>query len=321
MRSGRNDSVPSDFCNAASGPDQTLVIFAPEEHRNNHRMESVYADLSPRLSTSTNAIGGQGRGSNLPTAQTIALPRPTLGPSSHTVHHGSPGYMNEMSCWIPQSTDHHFTQVSSVIHDQRAYDFLGGQIAESFHRVSAQRNIQAAQRSSGSPTDYTQTSRVAPLPPEFGVFDVSPNRRNLKRPRNWHCPVPDCLSSFRRSQERNRHLLTHLPHWIHCPAPGCSWRGDRLSAFRRHWKSGHPSSGQELGEGQCETYDPWPLIEKIVQGTLCIQAAKDIAMSKVKGKGIELDKWELCENPWGSKLKKTRRQTTITCSSGCCTVR
>lgn len=331
MHNGRNDSVPGDFCSAASGPDPTLVIFSPEEHRNNHRMESVYADLSPRLSTSTNPIGGQGRGINPLTEQTFAFPRPTLGPSSHTAHHGSPGYhVNEVSRWVPQlelphiitqrvPTDHHYTQVSSAIHDQRACDFLGGQTAESFHRVSAQRNIQAAQRSSRSPTDYIQTSRVAPLPPEIGVFDVSPNRRDLKRPRNCHCPVPDCLSSFHRPQERNRHLLTHLPHWIHCPAPGCSWRGDRLSAFRKHWRSGHPSSGQALGEGQCKTYDPWPLIEKIVQGTLCIQAAKGIAMSKVKEKGIELDKWKLCENPWGSKAKKTRRQMTITCSSGCCT--
>lgn len=158
---------------------------------------------------------------------------------------------------------------------------------------------------------------MAPLPPEFGIIDVSPVRR--KRPRNCPCPVPGCLSWFQRPQERNRHLLTHLPHWIHCPAPGCSWRGDRLSAFRRHWSNGHPSSSQELGEDQCKIYDPLPLVEKIVRGSLCIQAAKGVAISMVKGKGIELDKWELCENPWGRKAKKTRQQMAITCSSGCCT--
>jgi hypothetical protein len=133
---------------------QTPVIFSPEEHRNNHRVESFYADLSPRLSTSTSPIGGQGRGINPPTEQTTAFPRPSLGPSPHTAHYGSPGYhVNEMSRRIPQlglphiisqpmTTDHHYTQVPFAVHDQRACNLLGGQNAEPFHRVPAQRNIQ-----------------------------------------------------------------------------------------------------------------------------------------------------------------------------------
>ncbi|KAF8264158.1 hypothetical protein EI94DRAFT_522680 [Lactarius quietus] len=37
------------------------------------------------------------------------------------------------------------------------------------------------------------------------------------------CPI--CGNESRRSQERDRHMLSHLPCWIACSLDGCRWRG------------------------------------------------------------------------------------------------
>ena len=144
-----------------------------------------------------------------------------------------------------------------------------------------------------------------PLPHHgSGVIGASPIPQ--QRARNWPCPAPGCLSSFDRPQERKRHLLTHLPHWVHCPFPGCCWRGNRLSVFKRHWGNSHPPSSQDLEEDQFKAYDPGPLVEMIEEGSLSVEEAKNRAMTMVKEKASELGKQELWENPWGRQGRRAQ---------------
>lgn len=160
---------------------------------------------------------------------------------------------------------------------------------------------QATQDGIGSPMAAVSSIQQPALSSQAGSIDVFPVQRRNGLP----CPVSDCPSSLGRSQEQRRHLLTHLPHWLHCPAHGCGWRGDRLHAFMRHWGNDHPSGIRVLND-QCRTYDPQPLMKEISEGSLRIQAAQMRAISMVKKRAIELQKPELFKNPWGSKGKRKR---------------
>lgn len=151
---------------------------------------------------------------------------------------------------------------------------------------------------------FTHSFGFAQPPPDHGGGIVGASPIPQQSARNYPCLAPDCLASFDRPQERRRHLSTHLPHWIHCPYPGCWWRGDRLDVFRGHLGNSHPPSSQDLDEGQFKTYDPWPLIERIEDGSLSVEEAKNYAMRMVREKGSELGKQELWENPWGRKGRR-----------------
>ena len=48
--------------------------------------------------------------------------------------------------------------------------------------------------------------------------------------RAWQCSI--CPESFHRRQERERHRLTHVPYFSHCPLPHCAWRGNRCNLFQ-----------------------------------------------------------------------------------------
>ena len=164
---------------------------------------------------------------------------------------------------------------------------------------------QAVQGSLDNPTMYsTHSFRFAQPPPDHDGGVIGASSIPHQRARNCPCLAPDCPSSFDRPQERRRHLLTHLPHWLHCPYPGCCWRGDRLGVFRGHWGNCHPPSGQDLDEGQFKTYDPGPLIERIEEGSLSVEEARNYAMTMVREKASELGKQELWENPWGRKGRR-----------------
>jgi hypothetical protein len=138
--------------------------------------------------------------------------------------------------------------------------------------------------------------------PQAGSSDISPIQRRQSLP----CPVSRCQSFLGRAQDQKRHLLTHLPHWIHCPAHDCFWRGDRLNAFGRHWSNAHPSSIRAPHEDEYRTYDPQPLMRAISEGNLNIQDAQRHAISMVRGRAVELSKPELSDNPWGSKCKRLK---------------
>ena len=166
---------------------------------------------------------------------------------------------------------------------------------------------QAVQGLPGNPTmDPTHSFYFSQPPPRHdgGVTGAPPIPQ--QRARNWPCLAPGCPSSFDRPQDRKRHLLTHLPHWIHCPYPDCCWRGNRLGALRGHWANSHPPRGQDLDRDQFKAYDTGPLVERIEEGSISVEGAKNEAMTMVRAKAAELGKQELWENPWG---RKGRRRT------------
>ena len=174
----------------------------------------------------------------------------------------------------------------------------GTQSVQSFQPVQP---VQPAQGLRGDPMDPTQPLHVSPLPLQGGDTDAFP--KSKKYVRNYPCPA-GCPSSFRRPQDLRRHLSTHLPHWVNCADTDCSWRGDRLSVFRKHWDSNHPSGSQDLDEDKFITYDPWPFVEKIKDGSLSIEDAQKQAMALVSKRASELRKPELSENPWGRKRRR-----------------
>jgi hypothetical protein len=154
--------------------------------------------------------------------------------------------------------------------------------------------------------DAMQTHRVQSLPTPNGTVDIP--RKRKPQGGKVPCPVPGCSSLLGRSQERKRHVLTcHLPFWLHCPFPDCSWRGDRVGIFKSHWTRDHPSSSQELDEDQNKTYDPCPLVNGVVEGKLSIQDAEGQALSMVKKRAVELGMQELYEKPWGRKARRVQR--------------
>jgi hypothetical protein len=164
-----------------------------------------------------------------------------------------------------------------------------------------------------------QLRRVVPPPFQGRIIDAPPiySPTPKRRERTWHCLVPDCPSSFFHQQHRRQHLLSHLPLWIHCSYPSCSWKGDRLSALRSHRSTEHRSSGQYSETGFLKLYDPFPLVKRIEEGTLSIHDARkhaNDAMSTVtrRVKAIELGMPRLCDNtrPGGRKRKRAQPSDT-----------
>jgi hypothetical protein len=79
------------------------------------------------------------------------------------------------------------------------------------------------------------------------------------------CPV--CLSEFRRVQERDRHVESHLPCSILCPFKGCAWTGRRRWDFGEHQRKRHLKTGQVTSEDGIKLYDPKALVNMILRGT------------------------------------------------------
>ena len=113
------------------------------------------------------------------------------------------------------------------------------------------------------------------------------------------CPL--CPKHFSRDQDRCRHLPSHLPYWIGCSCDGCSWRGYRLDAFRKHWYNEHKSANSVPDEDGSKLYNPKPLIRKIVQNPNSIRGVQTQAVSWVKNKATALCKQEFLADPWGHK--------------------
>src|SRR5579864_3080643 len=87
-------------------------------------------------------------------------------------------------------------------------------------------------------------------------------------------PLPQCPCGhiFGRPQERNRHVRTHLPYWLYCPFPGCSWRGNRSYGLSRHWAEWHAIFGEAPRPEDCKIYDP-DLVQFVLRGDLLIEEA------------------------------------------------
>jgi hypothetical protein len=235
-------------------------------------------------------------------------PAPYTNPVNNTdgFFHGTPqGALSDTSSpRYPPGNHHHLhtqSPSSPLISDHPAFS-LGG---SHWHNMEASRAFpldvtQATQGGIGGSMTAVNSIQQPALSPQAGSIGMFPIQTRNTLP----CPVEGCPSSLSRTQDQRRHLLTHLPHWIHCPAPECCWRGDRFDAFVRHWGNDHPPGIRVPDEGLCRTYDPQPLMKEISEGSLCIQVAQKRAISMVKKRASELQKLELLRNPWGRRWKR-----------------
>jgi hypothetical protein len=150
----------------------------------------------------------------------------------------------------------------------------------------------------------------APSQPDLPIFPsqtnitTSPVTATPGDPKQ--CPV--CELKLSRWQDCKRHILYHLPHWIHCPLPHCDWRGNRIKSINMHWKRQdhlkyHESYGHALRQKQFEIFDPQPLVNQIQAGTISARDAASQALIIVDVKAYQLQKLSMSEKPWGYKLK------------------
>jgi len=123
---------------------------------------------------------------------------------------------------------------------------------------------------------------------------------------NKRCPV--CLASLGRPKDRERHVVSHLPQWLHCADPGCSWRGDRWAALNRHRRNAHPSSSQEPVKCDASSiiYDPWPLVKGIIAEDTSLEEARKHAISMVEKRALDLTKSGIWGDFWGRKRRRPR---------------
>ncbi|KAI0301018.1 hypothetical protein B0F90DRAFT_1720987 [Multifurca ochricompacta] len=105
--------------------------------------------------------------------------------------------------------------------------------------------------------------------------------------RDLHCPI--CGTRFNRPRDKRRHLLLYLSHWIYCQHPDCAWTGDRPDAFKTHWKTVH-SFNLKLYKGST-IYDPYPLVDQIVENCTRLEKMQEYAASLVGKKALALGKW------------------------------
>jgi len=167
----------------------------------------------------------------------------------------------------------------------------------------------------GSTPGYVQSPCIAPLLLANGVSNITSNSLGPKTPANdanRRCPI--CSALLGRLQERRRHIVSHLPLWLQCPDPACSWRGSRWETLKNHRRKNHSSSGQEYDKDNSIIYDPWPLVKEITERTTRIEDAGDVANSMVVKRALELGKLGIWGDFWGRKRKKPRRarETAIT---------
>ena len=119
-----------------------------------------------------------------------------------------------------------------------------------------------------------------------------------------HYTCPYCKRKFKRSQELKRHLLSNLPDSIHCPFPLCPWTGHRRYSLVKHMKvHPNPGPGREHGRKEFQIYHPEKLVQSMASGTLTVECAADIALSKVKKRFKEQDKADVEASVWGSRRK------------------
>ena len=147
---------------------------------------------------------------------------------------------------------------------------------------------------------YTQPQPSVPtsiFPIQSTIAPLVANTRNC-----WQCPI--CPGSFRRWQDRDRHKLAHVPYFMHCPLPHCTWRGNRAGLFKKHWqqedhRSYHQHYGRFPERSQIETFNPWLILDQIVNGAISLRDGEAQAIFWVRVKACELQKPSMWMDPWG----------------------
>ncbi|KAH8988105.1 hypothetical protein EDB92DRAFT_1817726 [Lactarius akahatsu] len=122
-----------------------------------------------------------------------------------------------------------------------------------------------------------------------------------------------CTESFPRKQERNRHLLKHVPYFMHCPLPHCAWRGNRPGLFKKHWRQEdhrayHKHYGHSPSGSQIETYNPWAILDQIVNGAISPREGEGQAIFLVRMKAFELQKLNMWMDPGGRNKRRSVRR-------------
>jgi Zinc finger, C2H2 type len=112
---------------------------------------------------------------------------------------------------------------------------------------------------------------------------------------------PECKVPFKRQQELRRHILSlHLPYWIYCPYPGCSWRGHRKEDFQSHLD--HQKCGPKPERRQYEIYVTGLVLDWIIEGASVERAAR-YALDFVAERALELGKAEEWRDLWGARSR------------------
>ena len=116
------------------------------------------------------------------------------------------------------------------------------------------------------------------------------------------CPECKELVGYRQ-QELKRHLLSiHLPCWICCPYPSCTWRGSRKEELQKHWikdKCGPRPEQPRPEREQCQIYNTDLILGWILEDDTPVQVAASYALEFVEGRARELGKVESWSNLWG----------------------
>ncbi|KAH9986012.1 hypothetical protein BJV74DRAFT_547811 [Russula compacta] len=266
--------------------------------------------------TDFHGSNSQGVDHNQRRAQTIVHPGAMpLSASFHTPPH--PGNLEN-----PSSQPHEQVSVNAMTQQIPPYDPFsrrvcamaggriicdpgGNQYTDAYSVSPGQRDVQPVSGSMLSSTGYIQSPCIA----LDGVSNIASKKSAPRRPArdaSLRCPI--CPAPLSRLQDRNRHVSTHLPHWIQCSDPSCSWRGNRWETLRRHRARVHPSSSQESDKQESMIYDPWPLVEGITKGTTQIKDARVSAISMVKKRALKLGKLEIWGDGWAHKIKRKTRK-------------
>ncbi|KAH8996479.1 hypothetical protein EDB86DRAFT_2829143 [Lactarius hatsudake] len=115
-----------------------------------------------------------------------------------------------------------------------------------------------------------------------------------------HCPV--CGVPSKRRQERDRHLLSHLPCWIACSIGPCLWRGHRFDMFTKHLFEEHQTTKPQGHWFQL--YNKRPFVNGLVKRTISIEDAQQRAVAEVEAMALVIGEQEFLKDPWGRKGKK-----------------
>ena len=161
-----------------------------------------------------------------------------------------------------------------------------------------------------STPDHVQPPCIAPSLLDSRISNItfnSPGQPTRVNDTDRRCPI--CCALLGRLQERRRHIVSHLPFWLQCPDPTCSWRGSRWETLKKHRRKNHPFSGhwQEYDNDSSIIYDPWPLVEGITEHITRIEDAGEIANSMVVKRASELGKLGIWGDIWGRKRRKFGR--------------
>lgn len=110
---------------------------------------------------------------------------------------------------------------------------------------------------------------------------------------------PECREQVgHRQQNLKRHILSmHLPCWIYCPHPSCTWRGTRKEELNKHVDK--EQCGPKPERDQYQIYDTRLILGWILEDDVPLNVAVGYALDFVGERARELGKVEAWRDLWG----------------------